>query len=88
MNWIAATEQLPAHNQRVLVFVPGNRIFLPGKTGESEMREIIVLRFLQDFYPVGSERRTTHGAHFWQGEGNSNHFFHDVTHWMPMPVAP
>jgi hypothetical protein len=28
-----------------------------------------------------------HGRHFWQGEGNSNHFFKDVTHWMPLPVG-
>jgi len=88
MNWISVNNQLPADQERVLAFVPNNKVFLPGKTGEFEMREVIVLKFLADFYPEGSEKREKHGAHFWQGEGNSNHFFKDVTFWMPMPSAP
>lgn len=88
MTWIAVKDQLPKDQQRVLAFVPNNRVFLPGKSGEFEMREVIVLHFLQDFYPEGSEKREKHGPHFWQGEGNSNHFFKDVTHWMPMPEIP
>ncbi len=88
MNWIKVEEQLPEDQQRILAFVPGNKVFLPGKSGEFELREVIVLRFLKDFYPAGSEKFIKHGPHFWQGEGNSNHFFNDVTHWMAMPEKP
>jgi Protein of unknown function (DUF551) len=87
-NWKKVSESLPENDQRVLGYVPGNRVFLPGKTGESELREVIVLRFCKDFYPAGSEKFTKHGPHFWQGEGNSNHFFASVTHWMPIPEKP
>jgi len=88
MNWIKVEEQLPEDQQRILAFVPGNKVFLPGKSGEFELREVIVLRFLKDFYPDGSEKYAKHGPHFWQGEGNSNHFFKDITHWMAMPEKP
>ena len=88
MEWIVVSEQLPAHDQRVLGFIPGNKFFLPGKSGEFELREVVVLKFQLDFYPEGSEKREKHGAHFWSGEGNSNHFFRDVTHWMAIPVGP
>lgn len=88
MNWIKVEEQLPEDQQRILAFVPGNKVFLPGKSGEFELREVIVLRFLKDFYPEGSEKYAKHGPHFWQGEGNSNHFFKDVTHWIAMPEKP
>jgi hypothetical protein len=88
MNWIDIKDQLPANEERVLAFIPGNKVFLPGKSGEFEIREVVVMKFLLDFYPDGSEKKEKHGAHFWQGEGNSNHFFADVTHWMPMPLVP
>jgi len=87
-NWISIADRLPDNNQRVLAFLPSNKVFLPGKDLEFEIREVIVLRFLSDFYPAGSEKRVKHGPHFWQGEGNSNHFFEDVTHWQPMPGGP
>lgn len=87
-EWKSVAEELPADGQRVLGYVPGNKVYLPGKTGESELREVIVLRFLLDFYPADSEKCKKHGPHFWQGEGNSNHFFADVTHWMSIPEAP
>ncbi|MFN0031662.1 MAG: DUF551 domain-containing protein [Flavobacteriales bacterium] len=87
-SWIRTSDSLPDHDQRVLGYVPGNRVFLPGKSGEFEMREVIVLKFQRDFYPAGSEKFEKHGPHFWQGEGNSNHFFGDVTHWMDIPVRP
>ena len=88
LNWIDINEQLPEHEQRLLAFIPGNKVYLPGKTLEFEIREVIVLKFLKDFYAEGSEKRAKHGAHFWQGEGNSNHFFADVTHWAPIPAGP
>lgn len=87
-NWIAVTEQLPAHDERVLAYLPGNRVFLPGKDLAFETREVIVLRFCEDYFAENPEKREKHGRHFWAGEGNSNHFFADVTHWMPMPKAP
>jgi hypothetical protein len=87
-QWININSSLPAHDERVLAHIPGNKVFLPGKSGEFELREVIVLRFLRDFYPAGSEKHKEHGPHFWQGEGNSNHYFRDVTHWMPIPTKP
>ena len=87
-EWIAVAERLPEDDQRVLAFIPGNRVFLPGKDLAFEIREVIVLRFCQDYFADQAEKREKHGRHFWAGEGNSNHFFNDVTHWMPMPVNP
>lgn len=87
-EWIDIKKALPENGQRVLAFIPDNKVFLPGKSLEFEIREVIVLHFLKDFYEEGTEKREKHGAHFWQGEGNSNHFFNDVTHWMPIPVGP
>ena len=87
-NWIAVTERLAANDERVLAFLPGNRVFLPGKDLAFETREVIVLRFCEDYFADNPEKREKHGRHFWAGEGNSNHFFADVTHWMPMPAAP
>lgn len=85
LNWHKCSEHLPENEQRVLGFIPGNKVYLPGKSGEYQLREVVVLHFQKDFYPVGSEKRIKHGPHFWQGEGNSNHFFSDVTHWMAIP---
>ncbi|WP_459075571.1 DUF551 domain-containing protein [Halocola ammonii] len=88
MDWIDISKKLPENGQRVLAFIPENKVFLPGKTLEFEIREVIVLHFLKNFYEEGTEKRQKHGPHFWQGEGNSNHFFGDVTHWMPIPEGP
>lgn len=85
--WIDITQQLPEDGQRLLAFVPKNKVYLPGLM-ETEIREVIVLKFLKDFYPEGSEKREKHGSHFWQGEGSSNHFFADVSHWHPMLDGP
>lgn len=87
MVWIDITQQLPEDGQRLLAFVPNNKVYLPGLM-DTEMREVIVLKFLKDFYPEGSEKREKYGAHFWQGEGSSNHFFADVSHWRPMLNGP
>lgn len=85
-QWISITDQLPEDGQRVLAFVPNNTVFLPGKTGETELREVIVLHFQKDFYIHDKEKAEKHGVHFWKGEGNSNQFFQSVSHWMPMPT--
>ena len=88
VQWHSIADRLPADGQRVLGFIPGNKFFLPGKTGEFEIREVVVLKFLFEFYPEGSEKREKYGPHFWQGEGNSNRFFADVTHWTEVPDGP
>ena len=87
-DWIAVADRLPEDDQRVLAFIPGNRVFLPGKDLAFEVREVIVLRFCADYFADQAEKCEKHGRHFWAGEGNSNHFFSDVTHWMPMPEGP
>ena len=86
-KWISVLDRLPEDGQRLLGYIPRNRVFLPGKSGEFEMREVVILKFLKDFYPTDSEKCAKHGPHFWQGEGNSNHFFKDVTHWMALPAG-
>lgn len=37
-QWLSITDQLPEDGQRMLAFVPNNTVFLPGKTGETELR--------------------------------------------------
>ena len=86
--WFSVSEALPRDDQRVLAFVPGNKVYLPGKDLQFEVREVIVLRFCKDFYARNEEKRKKHGLHFWSGEGNSNQFFADVTHWQPIPNSP
>ncbi len=86
--WIPISENLPEDDERVMAFIPGNRVFLPGKELAFEVREVIVLRFCKDYFAQNIEKREKHGPHFWAGEGNSNHFFGDVTHWQPMPPSP
>ena len=86
--WISVGERLPDDGQRVLGFIPENKVCLPGKDFQFEVREVVVLRFCKDFYAQNDEKRQKHGLHFWAGEGNSNHFFADVTHWQPVPVGP
>ena len=83
------SERLPADGTRVLCYLPTNRVYLPGKTGAMEDRNVVVLRFEKDFFlknPSKTGKAT--GEHFWLGEGTSNHFFADVTHWMPLPEIP
>ena len=85
--WIACEDRLPADGERVLAVVPGNEVLLPGKAN-FEMREVIVLRFMENFFAAQQDKADAHGRHFWSGEGASNQYFGAVTHWMPMPEAP
>ena len=59
-DWIAVADRLPEDDQRVLAFIPGNRVFLPGKDLAFEIREVIVLRFCQDYFarPSRKTRKT------------------------------
>ncbi len=87
--WIPVAERLPTDGQRVLCYLPRNTVYLPGKTGASEERNVVVLRFAQDWFVKNpSKTGKATGTHFWLGEGSSNHFFEDVTHWMPLPTHP
>jgi len=87
-NWIHREDQLPNDDQRVLAFIPGNKVFLPGKDLEFEIREVIVLRFCANHFAGNPEKAAKHGLHFWAGEGSSNRYFTEVTHWAPIPAGP
>ena len=52
------------------------------------MREVVVLHFRENFYAEDDDKKKKYGVHFWSGEGNSNHFFQDVTHWKTIPDGP
>ncbi|MDA0714699.1 MAG: DUF551 domain-containing protein [Bacteroidetes bacterium] len=88
MEWTDINERLPENMDKVLCYLPDNVQFLPGKSGESRPENVVILRFVQDFFAEGSEKREKYGPHFWLGEGLSNHYMADVTHWMPLPQAP
>lgn len=88
-GWTRVDEALPRDGERVLCYVPGHTVFLPGKTGASELREVVVMRFALDFFMKNPSKTGYTGTpHFWLGEGTSNRFFHEVTHWMPLPERP
>ena len=44
-RWIDVQEELPKDDQRVLGYIPDNKVFLPGRGLEFELREVVVLRF-------------------------------------------
>lgn len=85
-DWISVNDRLPADGERVLCKVPGNSVYLPGKTGATELREVVVMRFALDFFVTNPSKTGYSGPpHFWLGEGTSNRFFAEVTHWLPLP---
>jgi len=87
-DWIDIENELPLDNQRVLAYIPDNKVFLPGMQLDYAIREVVVLHFRKNFFEDNEEKRKKYGLHFWSGEGNSNHFFQDVTHWKAIPKAP
>lgn len=88
-HWTPITEALPEDGTRVLCLIPGNSVYLPGKTGATELREVVVMRFARDFFLTSpSKTGYTGEPHFWLGEGTSNRFFAEVTHWMHLPEKP
>jgi len=88
-TWIAVSETLPADGQRCLCYLPKNEVYLPGKTGDTESRQVVILRFQKDHFLKNVSKTGYAGVpHFWLGEGTSNKFFAEVSHWMPLPEAP
>lgn len=87
--WIPCAERLPTNGLRVLCWLPKNTVYLPGKTGAVEERNLVVLRFQEDFF-LKNQSKTGKAVspHFWLGEGSSNHFFEEVSHWRPLPPPP
>ena len=83
------SERLPDDGQRVLCYLPKNTVFLPGKTGATEERQVVVMRFAHGFFTKNPSKTGYAGPpHFWLGEGTSNRFFLEVSHWMPLPERP
>ena len=87
-DWIDIEHELPLDNQRILAYIPDNKVFLPGMQLDYAIREVVVLHFRKNFFEDNEEKRKKYGLHFWSGEGNSNHFFQDVTHWKAIPEVP
>lgn len=88
-EWVPCSKALPTDGQRVLAWLPKNIVHLPGMTGATEERNIAILRFSKDFFVHNpSKTGKAKSPHFWVGEGSSNHFFEEVSHWMPMPTPP
>lgn len=88
-EWIPVSEKLPDDGARVLCHLPQNTVHLPGKTGATEQRHVLIMRFALDFF-VKNPSKTGHkgSPHFWLGEGSSNQFFDAISHWMPLPAGP
>ena len=87
-DWVNIKDQLPEDGQKVICFLPDNYQYLPGKTGEQRHEPIVILRFVVSFFKEGTEKFEKHGPHFWLGEGLSNHYFKDVSHWRVLPEHP
>lgn len=87
-QWISVDDQLPPDGERVLVYIPNNEVYLPGKTGEKAQIRIIVMKFHHNFFSEEKAAAKKTERHFWVGEGQSNHFFEDITHWRYMPDPP
>jgi hypothetical protein len=88
IGWINIENEIPQDNQRILAYIPDNKVFLPGMQLDYAIREVVILHFRKNFFADNEEKRKKHGLHFWSGEGNSNHFFNDVTHWKAIPEGP
>ena len=87
-GWIDIEKEIPQDNQRILAYIPDNKVFLPGMQLDYAMREVVILHFRKNFFADNVEKRNKHGLHFWSGEGNSNHYYYDVTHWRAIPEGP
>lgn len=87
-GWTPCAERLPADGERVICWLPVNTVRLPGGNATEE-RHVVLLRFAEDWFiknPSKTGRRTH--RHFWIGEGGSNCFFEQVSHWRALPPSP
>jgi hypothetical protein len=88
-GWTSVNDVLPENGQRVLCWVPANRVYLPGADGSFEERPVVILRFSKDHFLHNPSKTGYQGSpHFWLGEGTSNRFFQDVEYWMALPPQP
>ena len=88
-TWNAVADRLPANGQRVLCYLPTNKVFLPGKTGAFEERNVVVMRFALDFFIANPSKTGYSGVpHFWLGEGTKHFGFHEVAHGIALPETP
>ncbi len=55
--WIKINDRLPENNQRVLAFIPKNKVFLPGKQLDFEIREVVILHFRENFYAEDDDKK-------------------------------
>ena len=89
MEWISIKDKLPQDGQRVIAFIPENYVPTPGDPREVELKPLKVLTFIRNFYGNHKPKhKNSLSNDFWSGEGLSNHFFQEITHWMPMPNSP
>ncbi len=89
MEWISIKDQLPKNGQQVIAFIPENYVPIPGNPREVELKPLKVLTFIRDFYGNHKPKhKHSLSNDFWSGDGLSNHFFQEITHWMPMPNKP
>lgn len=89
MNWISVDDKLPENGQRVIGFIPENYVPEPGNPTEVSLIPIKILTFVKNFYGSHKPRhKNSTSDDFWSGEGLSNHFFQEVTHWMELPQNP
>jgi len=85
-DWNDIKEVLPENESRVLAFAPGNKVWLPGKTGMTELKEVLILKFLENYFIENpSKTGKAKSPHLWSGEGSSNLFFEAGTG--PVPTA-
>ena len=88
-RWIKTVDELPKDGQRVLAFVPENYVSVAGSPGQVELKPVKLLTFIKNFYGNHKPRHKNNSTDdFWSGEGLSNHFFQEVTHWMELPGEP
>lgn len=89
MTWINVKDKLPEDGQTVLAYLPENHVPIPGNPSETEFKPIKILTFNKNFYGAHRPRhKNSLSDDFWSGNGLSNHFFQEVSHWMPLPAQP
>lgn len=89
-EWIEVKDGLPEDGQIVLCFIPENNCFT--NSGKPETRvDKLVLRFEAHYYNDHNVRCSNNGDSdaVWNvPAGPGMYWFHDVTHWMPLPDSP